>query len=217
MVHSALTEVTFYINNGVQLILAAYFAKKYLDTEVKACTAWSAGFLSYAISGIFFEMIKKDIFAYTTANIFLRATLIAAGIVLFYYGVSLLFFEGGFIRQKGITLALFFIMLLVNTYYAYASEDVVSYVKTLNIIYTYLFIFPLFTVISILFYQIYRRLPAVDPRRRNMLLLSLAWLGLAVFNMLYPLTYAASYHWITRTGTTASRLLLLYGMIYAEI
>jgi hypothetical protein len=217
MLHPTMTELTFYINNGAQLLLAAYFAKKYLSAQIKACAPWSLGFLSYATSGIFFELIKKDFFAYTTSNIFLRATLIAIGIALFYYGASLLFFEDDFFKQEGITLGLFSIMLLCNIYLAYTAEDVTSFVKSLNLTYVYLFIFPLFTLISVFFYQIHRRLPFGDSRRKNMLLLSLAWVGLALFNLLYPLTYATDYHWLTRTGTITSRILLLYGMIYAEI
>lgn len=218
MLFPTLTEATFYVNNGVQLLLATYFGKKYLDTGVKACVSWALGFLSYAASGIFFEMIKDGIFAFNTTNLFLRAGLMAAGLAFFYHGVSLLFFEKDFFKQEGITLGLFAIMFSVNAYYAHAAQgNVANLVHNLNITYVYIFIFPMFTIISSIFYHIYRRLPRGDPRRKNMFLLFLAWLGLAIFNLLYPITYATEYHWFTRTGTTASRLLLLYGMVYAEI
>ncbi len=208
------SSILFYVNTAVQLYLSLLFFSKYKKDNNKISIVWSAGFLLYGLSGIIFEAVRDDILPKSQFTLFIRSSLIALGISLFYYGTSLLFFDRGSFKREKASIMLILVMLFANIYFIYLHSHIGidQLIDILNNLYVYVFIVPVFLLMSYLFARAAKNLKYGDPRRINIILVSAGWGCIALFNLFYPITYSSESHVIVRSGAIVSRLLLLVGM-----
>ena len=181
-----------------------------MTKRLRASLAWGLGFfvLAIAILNLTFIVVTE-----VSRTVVIIGAIFTAGMIsLLYYGASLLFFrEGSFFREK-MTVLYFIIVFLAQTVSALIAppERIAEYARTpsLGLIgITYM-------LIAILFYQVSRRLPEDDPRRKTTVLVSVAWIIVFIANI-YLALFFGEYPTIETFALllgTVGFILLVYGM-----
>lgn len=208
--------ISYLIAIAVTLVLSAYFIREYRVKKLRASLAWSLGFLAWAF------VMLTDLFAIFQGEtivgkpvIFFGLIVLAMSMTLFYYGTSLLFFSpGSFFREKmSILIMVSFALLSVYLVMVFQEEGFrAEAAKILQPVMTFIFL-----VISVLFYRVSRRLGKGDPRRTTVLLVSIAWLLIAIQNAYRIFVgYSMATDIIFQSLYVPGWLILFYGMILGK-
>ncbi|MBU7044921.1 MAG: hypothetical protein HXS54_00675 [Theionarchaea archaeon] len=206
-----LIRVASYVINAVAcFVLSVYFLRDFFTKRLRASLAWGIGFLLFGL--VVLNLILLSTAELSKSAVYFGFLLTSVMVFCLYYGASLLFFnERSFFREKMAIiycLATLFIGLILT--YLTPTEKIVETMRTpTTAMYGILYI-----VITILFYQVSRRIPEGDPRRRTIGLVSLSWAIIAFWN------FYIAFAWLERPSIEAGIfllgsfgfLLLLYGM-----
>jgi hypothetical protein len=216
---SIIVLTSYAISVVVTFVLSMYFFREYRYKKLRASLAWGIGLFLYAFTQL--TDISVAVFGEMSVGkpgLVAGLVVTALGMVLFYYGTSLLFFSpGSFFREKMSAL----ILVVYTLYFSYLvitlpvegfREAVVAPIHIGLLV-------PIFLVISVLFYRVSRRLPHDDPRRRTILLVSAGWLCL-VFNSgfrAFFLGYNPILDALIESLHVLAWILILYGMVLGKV
>lgn len=173
---------------------------------------WGGGFLFFGLSQI--PILTMRYFKDPTTNMefaLMGAFLAALSLALMYYGTSLIYFKkGSFFREK--LSAIFFVVMtaIILTFPLVMSPQEV--LKMVFVVVASGFIFPILTIVAIIFFLIWYKLEPKNPRKPNVFLVAVAWLMYSLLNGLTSTYYGKMFDWIFFIVATVSFLLLLYGM-----
>ncbi len=173
---------------------------------------WGAGFLFFGLSQI--PILAMRYFKDPATNMgfaLMGAFLAALSLVLMYYGSSLIYFKkGSFFREKLSTIFFVVMIAIILTFPLIMSpQDVL---RTVFVVVASGFIFPILTIVAIIFFMIWHKLEPENPRKPNVFMVAVAWLMYSLLNGLTSTYYGQQFDWVFFTVGTISFLLLLYGM-----
>lgn len=198
------------VNIIASFLLAGYFIREFITKRLRASLAWGLGFTMLGI------VLITLAFAVTTViskpALYFGFLFSATTISLLYYGTSLLFFrEGSFFREK-MTVILWLAVILIgwSLTYIIPADQVLERTRLPSSVINVLIYF----VIGILFYQVSRRIPKEDPRRRTITLVAIAWFIITFWNA-YIGAFVGEYvlpEAIVFLFGSFGFMLLLYGM-----
>ena len=200
----------YVVNIISSFILGVFFIREFSIKRLRASLAWGLGFILFGItiSNLAF-MAAAEV---SKPAVYIGFAFTAIFIALLYYGASLLFFkERSFWREK-MTVIWFFAVLLVGLVLTYftPAEQITQAVRGPSLTLTGTVYF----VIAILFYQVSRRIPKEDTRRRTITLVSAGWWMILIWNIYLALFFGE--HLILEAFAfllgSLGFLLLLYGM-----
>ncbi|MBU6998569.1 MAG: hypothetical protein HXS41_01620 [Theionarchaea archaeon] len=216
---SIVVLVSYAISVVVTLVLSVYFFREYTSKKLRASLAWGIGLFLYAFTQLT-DVLVAGLGEVSVGRPGLIAGLVvtAFGMVMFYYGTSLLFFSpGSFFREKMTVLilgiyAVYFSYLVITLPTEGFREAVVAPIHIGLLV-------PIFLVISVLFYRVSRRLPHNDPRRRTVLLVAAGWLCLVLNSgfRAFFLGYSSLLDALIESLHVLAWILILYGMVLGKV
>ncbi len=205
---------TYMIGAIATLILAVYFFREYLKKRLRASLAWAIAFLFYALgmsTDIAIALIGEV--SVGKPGIAFGLLTVALSLTLFYYGTAQLFFSGGSFFREKMSVVLF--LALIAFYGIIFIKLPTDGFRNLVRPFTELTFLLVFLVIGFLFFRVSQRLPADDPRRQIILLVSSGWF-LAAINAFYLGNYLEYSSAIIDAGSNIVHaigwMLILYGM-----
>lgn len=195
------------------LVLSAYFFREYLRKKLRASLAWGIGLLLYffgVLGDLIVEMSGEV--SMGKPGLFLALLITVVGMVMLYYGTSLLFFSpGSFFREK--LTAILLLGLGAYSVYLIMTVPLEGFRETIAPLMQAPFTL-IYFIIGYLFYRVSRRLPSGDPRRMTVSMVAVAWF-LLVFNSLYRMLFLG-FSGITdavfEISLGVAWILILYGM-----
>lgn len=169
---------------GATCILSIYFLWEYVTKNLRASLAWGVGLLIFSITQIF------DLYAAVYGEISMGKPVLAIalmihllGMILLYYGTSLLFFEPrSFFRER--FSALITVMYVVYFAYVLTVLPVEGFREAVLAPVQLGLMTPIFLAIAGSFYNVSRKVGRVDPRKIILLLVAVGW-TLEVIDSLY--------------------------------
>ncbi len=219
---SLIYVVTYLVVAVTAFILSVYFFREYRAKKLRASLAWGIGFLAY------FPAAIVEVLIATTGEIevgwggiLFGLAIVTIAVTLFYYGASLLFFGPGSPFRERMAVLIFIIYVvysavIVSILPLEGFRDAVVPFTSGGLI------FPVFIVVSALFYRVSGRIPHDDPRRRTILLVFTGWF-LAAFNHIALAALAISEFSSPILDSTLNIIhalawiLILYGMAYGKV
>lgn len=191
------------------IVLSIYFLRDFAKKRLRASLAWGLGFILFSLVVLNLLLLSAEI---TKTAVYFGFILSAAEVFCLYYGASLLFFrEGSFFRER-MAVIYSVVTLIIGWFLTYITpaEQILEKISTpSSLMYMVLYI-----VIALLFYQVSRRIPKEDPRKRTLALVAVSWvmiaywaLHMATIWLRYPLLDILAY-----LLSAFGFLLLLYGM-----
>jgi hypothetical protein len=196
------------------VLLAGYFIREFVAKRLRASLAWGLGFLFFIF--VILNLAGLAVGEVSKSTVLFGVILSSLSLTLYYYGASLLFYgEGSFMREK-MTVIIFIIIFGIASSIVYITPAA-ELAETLRAPFIAMAVLVTLTI-SVLFYQVSRRLDRADHRRRTVTLVSLAWLVVTIwlcyiglFWGVYPLLEAGVF-----VLGSVGFLLLLYGMTTAK-
>lgn len=211
--------ISYAVAIGATFILSVYFFREYTRKKLRTSLAWAVGLLIFSVTQIF------DLYVAAFGEITLGKPILAIalivhvfGMVLLYYGTSLLFFETeSFFREKLSAL----IMSIYIVYFGYivAVLPVEGFREAVLAPIQLGLMTPIFLAIAISFYYVSRSVERIDPRRLILLLVSAGWF-LEVIDSLYRGLFLGSSGTFDATSNVLRAvgwIFIFYGMIIGKV
>lgn len=208
---------TYVIAMAAGLVLSAYFFREYFAKKLRASLAWAIGLLLYSLTQI--QPVLVEISGPTevgTTTMTIGFLMLALAMTLLYYGTSQLFFsQGSFFREKmSIIIMLIFFVIIILFSSLSKPEDFIAGATALSGI---IVMGPIKAIIAFLFYRVFRRLTADDPRRMTVFLLAFGWALDALTAFVFGLALSATIEAVTHLVHAVAWIIILYGMTAGKV
>ncbi|KYK37998.1 MAG: hypothetical protein HXS46_14000 [Theionarchaea archaeon] len=199
-------------NATTSFILAVYFLRDFARKRLRASLAWGLGFAFFGVAMV--PMAAIATIEITKPAMAIGVVISSLEVLFLYYGASLLFFrEGSFFREKFAVIYFLATIVVGELFVMYTPIEKVAERLAPGVT---AIIAIVYIACAILFFQVSRRLPKDDPRRRTITLVSLGWVFIvlwafyiAVFWLRAPASADAALFLLGSVGF----VLVLYGMI----
>ncbi|MGC1122374.1 MAG: hypothetical protein WBA22_14880 [Candidatus Methanofastidiosia archaeon] len=200
------------VSIGVKFLLAAYFFRIYSQKKSGVPLILGTGFSFFGLSQI--PILSMRYFDDPTTNMYfalLGAFLAALSLALLYYGTSLLYFKAGSFMRKRFSILLFVVMLAIILCFPFTLSTQ-AILKNVFVVVATGFIFPILSLVAVIFFYIWLRLEPDNPRRISVFLVGAAWLTYSLVNGIGSFYFGTAFDWIFYTLCIIAFLALLYGM-----
>ncbi|MBU7014806.1 MAG: hypothetical protein HXS52_01575 [Theionarchaea archaeon] len=200
------------VSIGVKFLLAVYFFRIYSQKKSEVPLILGTGFSFFGLSQI--PILSMRYFDDPTTNMYfalLGAFLAALSLALLYYGTSLLYFKAHSFMRKPFSILLFVVMLAVILCFPFTLSTE-AILKNVFVVVATGFIFPILSLVAVIFFYIWLRLEPDNPRRISVLLVAAAWLTYSLANGIGSFYFGTAFDWIFYTLCIIAFLVLLYGM-----
>ncbi|MBU6998763.1 MAG: hypothetical protein HXS41_05415 [Theionarchaea archaeon] len=196
----------------MKFLLAVYFFRIYSQKKTGVPLILGTGFSFFGLSQI--PILSSRYFDDPTTNMYfglLGAFLAALSLALLYYGTSLLYFKADSFMRKRFSTLLFVIMLAVILCFPFTLPTE-AVLKNVFMVVATGFIFPILTLVAVIFFYIWVRLEPENPRKTSVFLVAAAWLTYSAANGIGSFYFGTAFDWIFYTLCIVAFLVLLYGM-----
>ena len=206
-------QISPFAGMTIKYILAIYFCGRYLQKKERVPLVWGMGFFFLGLSQVPFMAMRYFQDPTTNAEFALFAAFLAAlSLALLYYGTSLLYFiKGSFMREKLSIISFVVMMAVILVFLLTQSREAI--LKSLFMVVSVVFIFPMLFVVAVIFFMIWRRLEADDPRKTSVFMVGAALLTYSILSGTTSTYFGTPYDWIFIALSILSFVVLLYGMI----
>ncbi len=219
--------LSFFFEIGAILILSIYFFRDYIIHRRRASLVWGIGLLLsirlihvYAaniIEGISGSLIE-DLNVSLQVGVWILLMMVAFGMILLYYGTSLLIFKpGSFFREK-MSIFVFFVYFLFISWYAIRANFRIPFIVNIWFQIGPLLMAPAYLMIATLFYSFSHKSDSSLPIKGISFILSVGSLLLAIssvlmgWDMYLPMPSGFSI-FITHVLSSMAWILIIYAMV----
>ncbi|MGD2248632.1 MAG: hypothetical protein PVF58_09515 [Candidatus Methanofastidiosia archaeon] len=210
--------ISYVVSIVATATLAVYFFREYAQKKLRASLAWGLGLLVYVFAMITdFSVDISGEMAVGKPALLIGLMVTFAGMTLFYYGTSLLFFNrGSFFREK--ISALLFIFYIAVSVYLVVTLPTEGFKEAVRFPLETFLISPVYFAISILFYRVSARVDSDDPRRQTILFVAAGWFLLLIGGLYRGLFFgsSAAFDSLSHIVRATAWLLILYGMTFGK-
>jgi len=211
-----LRETSNLISIGVKIVLVFYFFRRYSQSRAATPLMWGTGFLFFALSQIPIMIMRYFQDPNTNMQFALLASSLAAlAFTFLYYGTALLFFKKGSFMRKKLSIIFFVAMMAVILMFP-ITMSTETVLKSMFMVVVTGFFFPITLLMAIIFFMIWSRLSADNPRKPNVLLVGAAWLLYSMQSLLTSTYFGKHYDWGFYILASCLFLMLLYGMTFGK-
>ena len=200
----------------MKFILAIYFLRIYSKERKEIPFIWGTGFFFFGLSQVPIFAIRYFQDPETNMAFALLAAFLAAlSLALMYFGAALLYFpKNSFMREK-LTIISFVVMVVVILMFPF-TMSAEAILKSVFVVVSSGFIFPMLFMVALIFFVIWRRLAPDNPRRRGVFLVAGSLLVYSVASGVTSTYFGRQFDWVFATLSIVSFLILLYGMILGK-
>ncbi|MBU7037776.1 MAG: hypothetical protein HXS52_07570 [Theionarchaea archaeon] len=208
---------TYVVAIAAGLVLSLYFFRDYFAKRLRASLAWAVGLFLYSLTQI--QPILVEVSGPTQVGVLamtLGFMVLALAMVLLYYGASQLFFSSGsFFREKFSVILLVIFFSIIALFSIFADEQ--DFIAGATVLSGIIVMGPIKFSIAFLFYRVYRRLEAGDPRRRTVSLLAYGWALDALTAVIFGLALSVAVEAATHLLHAVAWIVIFYGMAIGKV